>query len=402
MKVNTNKNTNTTKQQSNPTQQKSFNLRFFYVIQFVLLFVIAFAVFTCFKAYTSIDSYVVAKMDRPYEVKSGFTAKKVIRDLSSDKYYDIFVDLYLYLNKDLTHILKGRYSIDGTLTLKQILQNMNKGLVVKEDPLIFTLVEGMTLQAVENKIKTQNQRVQEALAKGLIKDETSVYYLQETSFEPLTKPYDFILNNLTNKELIKYFPQDLTSLEGLLLPATYPYYKGDNYLSIIADAINHMANFLADNYAKKDTNLCKLNSAYEVLILASLIERESSLDSERALIAGVFCNRLNKGMRLQTDPSVMYGISPTFKGPLLRKHLQVDQPYNTYTRVGLPPTPIANPSAKSILAALMPQATDAIYFVAKGVDPKEGHIFSSSLNEHNQAVRIYKQKVREYRNNQDE
>ena len=310
--------------------------------------------------------------------------------------------MYLYLNKDLTHILKGRYSVDGTLSLKQILTNMNKGLVVKEEPMIFTIVEGTTLEAVENKLKTHNQKVQEALAAGLIKDQASIYYLQEASFEPLNKPYDFILASLNNKELIKYFSKDITSLEGLLLPATYPYYDGDNYLSVIKDAINHMAVFLDENYARKDDRICKLKSAYEVLILASLIERESSLDSERSLIAGVFCNRLNRGMRLQTDPAVMYGISPVFKGPLLKKHLQQDHPYNTYTRVGLPPTPIANPSVKSILAALMPQQTDAIYFVAKGVDPKDGHIFSNSLNEHNQAVRTYKQKVREYRTNNNE
>lgn len=389
-------------QHNKQSSGKTINTKVFYLVQFVVLFVIAFAIFTVFKAYTSLDSYIVAKLDRPYEVKSGYTAKKVIRDLTDDSYYDIFVDMYLYLNKDLTHILKGRYSVDGTLSLKQILTNMNKGLVVKEEPMIFTIVEGTTLEAVENKLKTHNQKVQEALAAGLIKDQASIYYLQEASFEPLNKPYDFILASLNNKELIKYFSKDITSLEGLLLPATYPYYDGDNYLSVIKDAINHMAVFLDENYARKDDRICKLKSAYEVLILASLIERESSLDSERALIAGVFCNRLNRGMRLQTDPAVMYGISPVFKGPLLKKHLQQDHPYNTYTRVGLPPTPIANPSVKSILAALMPQQTDAIYFVAKGVDPKDGHIFSNSLNEHNQAVRTYKQKVREYRTNNNE
>ena len=134
--------------------------------------------------------------------------------------------------------------------------------------------------------------------------------------------------------------------------------------------------------------------------MASLVERESSLASERAQIAGVFLNRLRKGIKLQTDPAVMYGVSPDFRGPLLRSQLRRDTPYNTYTRAGLPPTPIAMPSVESIQAVLHPSSTKALYFVAKGPDPNDGHVFSETLNQHNKAVREYRRAVRAYKQNQ--
>ena len=133
------------------------------------------------------------------------------------------------------------------------------------------------------------------------------------------------------------------------------------------------------------------------MILASIIERESSIGAERNKIAAVFYNRLKRGMMLQTDPAVMYGVSPDFKGPLTRSQLRKDTPYNTYTRAGLTPTPISMPGAESIQAALHPEKSDALYFVAKSHDPKDGHIFSNSLQEHNKAVSQYRKKVKEYR-----
>jgi UPF0755 protein len=129
-----------------------------------------------------------------------------------------------------------------------------------------------------------------------------------------------------------------------------------------------------------------LRSPYEALILASIVEKETGLESDRAMVAGVFSNRLRIGMRLQTDPSVIYGLGERFDGNIRRSDLQTDTPYNTYTRAGLPPTPIAMPGRNSLLAAVQPDPTRALYFVAKGDGTSH---FSATLEEHNRAVHRY-------------
>jgi UPF0755 protein len=139
-----------------------------------------------------------------------------------------------------------------------------------------------------------------------------------------------------------------------------------------------------------------LKDAYEALILASIVEKETALASERPAIAGVFTRRLSKRMRLQTDPTVIYGLGPAFDGNLRRADLERDGPYNTYTRLGLPPTPICLPGREALQAATQPAAGTALYFVATGEDDG-GHYFSSTLEEHNQAVARYLAKLRQKR-----
>ena len=146
-----------------------------------------------------------------------------------------------------------------------------------------------------------------------------------------------------------------------------------------------MQNHLQSNWSSRADSL-PLATPYEALILASLVEKETGLESDRTTIAGVFINRLHKGMRLQTDPTIIYGLGEQFDGNLRKKDLLADQEYNTYTRPGLPPTPIALPSLASIRAALNPAETDALYFVAKGNGESQ---FSSNLADHNKAVNKY-------------
>jgi UPF0755 protein len=135
---------------------------------------------------------------------------------------------------------------------------------------------------------------------------------------------------------------------------------------------------------------------YEALILASIVEKETANERERARIAGVFINRLRKGMRLQTDPTVIYGLGEAFDGNLTRRHLESNDPYNTYMRDGLPPTPISLPGAASLLAAVQPEDTDALYFVASG-EADGSHVFSRTLSEHNAAVGRYLEVIRSRR-----
>lgn len=173
--------------------------------------------------------------------------------------------------------------------------------------------------------------------------------------------------------------------EGLFLPETYHFPRGTTDVDFLRRAYEAMQAYLASAWSKRRAQL-PYESAYEVLIMASIIEKETGLGSERPLIAGVFERRLKKGMRLQTDPTVIYGLGADFDGNLTRADLRTDTPYNTYTRHGLTPTPIAMPGKASIEAALNPAPGDALYFVARG---DGSHQFSATLEQHNQAVAEY-------------
>lgn len=170
--------------------------------------------------------------------------------------------------------------------------------------------------------------------------------------------------------------------EGWFLPETYQFTRGDSDRDILLRAHKAMQQALADAWESRDLGL-PLETPYELLILASIIEKETSLDEERAQVAGVFVRRLNKRMRLQTDPTVIYGMGDSFDGDIRRRDLKTDTPYNTYTRHGLPPTPIAMPGRASLLAAARPAAGNTLYFVADG---EGGHTFSVTLEEHQAAV----------------
>ncbi|MBI4290980.1 MAG: endolytic transglycosylase MltG [Betaproteobacteria bacterium] len=173
--------------------------------------------------------------------------------------------------------------------------------------------------------------------------------------------------------------------EGLFFPDTYLFGKGESDFAILKRAHREMNKRLQSAWNQRAADL-PLANAYEALILASIVEKETGLASDRALVAGVFINRLRSGMNLQTDPSVIYGMGDKFNGNLRKRDLMTDTTYNTYTRAGLPPSPIAMPGQASLLAAVNPAVTGAMYFVARG---DGSSVFSRTLEEHNRAVARY-------------
>jgi UPF0755 protein len=190
---------------------------------------------------------------------------------------------------------------------------------------------------------------------------------------------------MSDAELMQAIGAEESHPEGLLFPDTYFYAPHTSDLDVLRRAYRLQRDKLQVAWEMRASGL-PYRTPYEALIMASIVEKETGAAFERPQIAGVFLNRLRLGMRLQTDPTVIYGLGERFDGNLRKVDLQTDTPYNTYTRAGLPPTPIAMPSEASILAALHPAKTDALYFVSR----KNGtHVFSSTLEAHNRAVNRY-------------
>ncbi len=190
---------------------------------------------------------------------------------------------------------------------------------------------------------------------------------------------------MTDAEVMQAIGAPGLAPEGRFFPDTYAYSKGSRDLAVLRRAYRAMARRLGAAWQARDPAV-PLRSADEALVLASIVEKETGIRTDRGKVAGVFVNRLRAGMPLQTDPTVIYGLGERFDGNLRRRDLLADTPYNTYLRTGLPPTPIAMPGAAALLAAVRPEATKALYFVSRGDGSSE---FSQSLAEHNQAVNKY-------------
>jgi UPF0755 protein len=196
--------------------------------------------------------------------------------------------------------------------------------------------------------------------------------------------------SLSDAEILQRIGATENHPEGLFFPDTYYFAAGSSDLTIFKVAYHTMQRHLQEAWGSREGDL-PFKSPYHALILASIIEKETGTPSDRAMIAGVFVNRLKKGMLLQTDPTVIYGIGDKFNGNLRKRDLLADTPYNTYTRHGLTPTPIALPGTAALQAALHPAKTDALYFVARGDGSSH---FSSTLTAHNRAVDLYQKKGR--------
>ncbi|MCF7971998.1 MAG: endolytic transglycosylase MltG [Methylococcaceae bacterium] len=196
------------------------------------------------------------------------------------------------------------------------------------------------------------------------------------------------ITELSDLEILQKLGSDYTHPEGLFFPDTYSFEKNTSDLAILKLAYNKMQLKLASLWEQRAADL-PLKSAYDALTLASIVEKETGLVSEQPIIAGVFMRRLQKGMRLQTDPTVIYGMGDSYQGNIRKKDLGTLTPYNTYRINGLPPTPIAMPGEYALYSVLHPEDNGSLYFVAKG---DGSHIFSSTLAEHNQSVNTFQRK----------
>jgi len=253
----------------------------------------------------------------------------------------------------------GEYALQPGITPQQLLEVLSSGAVVLHS---VTFIEGSTFADIRKLLRTN------ADVRGDYANQSAAQIMQALQ-APGVHP------------------------EGQFFPDTYYFPKGTSDLELLAMAHRRMTTELEAAWRERDPTL-PLASAYEALILASVVEKETALDRERPLVAGVFVERLRRGMRLQTDPTVIYGLGEAYDGNIRRSDLLRDTPYNTYTRSGLPPTPIALPGLDSLRAAVKPNLTGAIFFVATG-EPDGSHFFSSTLSEHEAAVKRYLQKLRQ-------
>lgn len=318
-----------------------------------------------------------------YEVKEGMTATSISEELLGGAVPTFVVRFWVRRHPELQPIQRGHYRIDGKLTLKEILSLMVMGKVTETSFPTITIIEGSNIDDVERTMKRFCGSCEQALSE-------------------LDVPAEFIICTLhSDPSLLGAIGGAASSLEGLLAPATYPVKSPRRINEALGQALRTTARMMKEEWPRRSDSVF-IKTPYEALIVASIIERETAIPDERPQVAAVFYNRMRKRMRLQTDPTVMYGISPAFSGKLTKAQLKADTPYNTYTRAGLPPTPISMPSKSSVLAALHPADTDALYFVAADIDPSNGHVFTNTLKDHNKAVSDYRKKVSDYRQSQQD
>ena len=299
----------------------------------------------------ALNAPLVAEGDGIITVKRGDTLASLNRELVQRGiiHSDWVLPVYARLNPQAANIKAGDYRIDASASLPSLMNDITNGKVVVYN---ITVVEGKTFKD---------------LRASLVQ----------------TAGIEHTLNDKTDAQIATLLGID-GSPEGWFMPETYQFHRGSSDLELLKRMYGEMQRTLEQEWPNRADGL-PLATPYQALILASIVEKETGVASERPQIAGVFVRRLEKDMLLQTDPSVIYGAAD-YHGDLTRKHLQTDTPYNTYINKGLPPTPIALPGKASIEAALHPADGDSLYFVADG---KGGHTFSATYEEHQQAVARY-------------
>jgi UPF0755 protein len=291
-----------------------------------------------------------------FEVESGASLSQVANSLKARGLiaYPRFFALWGRLEGKAGRLHVGEYRVEPGMTAQALLDRMARGDVIQYS---LTLVEGWTFRQMMQAVNENKKLIH-------------------------------TLDGLPPREIMAKLGAANEHPEGRFYPDTYNFPAHMTDLDFLKRAYEAMSARLEQEWAGRAKEL-PYNSPYEALIMASIVERETAVPEEREEIAGVFVRRLQTGMRLQTDPTVIYGMGDRYQGNIRRNDLLTDTPYNTYTRAGLPPTPIAMPSGEAIHAALHPTAGRSLYFVAKG---DGSHYFSATLAEHEAAVRIYQLK----------
>lgn len=311
----------------------------------------------------TLDVALPEDTDTVFTIENGRNARQVADELEAQNLLPsalIWYGYARYLNLDRA-LKAGEYSISATDTPRTLLERFVEGKTILHS---VTLIEGWTFrQAIEHIQAQPTVRV------------TLDARDDQAWIEALNTPYDHP--------------------EGLLFPSTYRFSRDTADIDLVTQANVLLKDKLASVWAAKSAE-APLETPYEALILASIIEKETARDDEREQIAGVFSRRLKKRMRLQTDPTVIYGLGDSYDGDIRRRDLTTDTPYNTYTRSGLTPTPIALVSARSLEAAVNPAPGKTLFFVATG-EPDGSHYFSETLEEHEAAVKRYLVRLRSRR-----
>lgn len=290
------------------------------------------------------DSFVISAGSGVKMVATSLVREKILEEPYT-------FTLWAYVEGDTTRIHAGEYAIPSGTSVAGLLDLFVSGKVIERS---VTLIEGWTFEQCLRALRGADK----------LRVETG---------------------NLTGEEIMQRLGAPAEPPEGQFFPDTYRYTAQTSDLDVLARAHGAMRRILDEEWQNRNPETA-LKTREQALVLASIIEKETGVPEERPEISAVFNNRLEKGMRLQTDPTVIYGLGEQFDGNLTRAHLEADTPYNTYTRAGLPPTPIAMPGRASIHAALNPAPSQALYFVARG---DGSHEFSDTLEEHNHAVARY-------------
>lgn len=288
-----------------------------------------------------------------FELKQGSSLKSTARDLRQVGLLQqswVFVWLGRIQGK-ATQLKAGRYALDHPVSTLELLDIVTKGDVIQS---VFSVIEGWTFKQLRDELNGNPDITHDTL-------------------------------NLSDRDILQRIGAAESHPEGLFFPDTYYFVSGSSDLEIFKRAYQAMQQRLQESWQVREPGL-PIENAYQALILASIVEKETGTTQDRAMIAGVFVNRLRKGMLLQTDPTVIYGLGSKYDGNLHKRDLQADNPYNTYTRTGLTPTPISLPGLAALQAAMHPAQTDALYFVARGDGSSH---FSSDLSGHNRAVNKY-------------
>ncbi|GAB00448.1 endolytic transglycosylase MltG [Acinetobacter venetianus] len=342
------KSPNTSKSKKKPKAKPKSTFKAFWIAIFLLGLVI-FGILWA----NLFKNYPVDGKKQLLVISSGDTYSRFIDRLAKEGKVSLPIMLKLY-QKFLIHdsMKAGVYEVTQGMSIRQVLSMLSDAENAQMNRIL--VIEGTTFkQLVQNLKKDSN----------------------------VTKT----ILDLPQDQLLKALDIPYSHPEGLFAPDTYFFAKGETDKKILTDLYHRQMKSLDEAWANKASNL-PYKDKYEALIMASIIEKETSLDSELQQVSGVFVRRLKIGMRLQTDPTVIYGMGDNYKGNITRNDLRTPTSYNTYTINGLPPTPIALPSKKAIEAAMHPDDAKNIYFVATG---NGGHKFTASLEDHNRAVQEY-------------